>query len=507
MGIFGTDGVRGIGYLGYLKDPYRSFQEKRLFSKQLCGEIAFSATMVSGEGDVLIGWDRRPYNEKIAEHVIECLRGTGRKISILGETTTPALQFIMLKNGATLGLMITASHNPSEDTGVKILFENGRKPTEDEQLSMERIMFQEERKSFGDLDVGPLSTTPYISSVKEAVEKIASRGIFPQNEILIDSSGGWLSTWLADLISSMGVACKEVSERELPINFHCGAGDLSEGWISWEECAASSHSLLRSVSPSKRGTILGFCFDGDGDRCYLICSEGQGIQIIGGDGFLRLFSMICGDLDDFFLALTIESALDVLRIFKNLGNGRLIQTGVGDRWLQHALIREKSPFKIGTEPSGHIILEQKCGSKTGLWGDGVSTMLEFLKLIHRSGIEWIESVTGDSSAVVNQSVYPSRRELWDPDGELAEEIKDVICQVSDIAKEELNRVEIEEEQSLLLLNFYNGEEWSVSIRNSGTEPKTRVTIRTTEMGSGLADTLMRQIMSILEPKLNISTRS
>ena len=77
IGIFGTDGIRGIGHLGTLDDPLGSFQEERLFSEQLCGEVAHCASLVAGQGEVIIGWDRRPYNEKIAEHVIGCLKWTG----------------------------------------------------------------------------------------------------------------------------------------------------------------------------------------------------------------------------------------------------------------------------------------------------------------------------------------------------------------------------------------------------------------------------------------------
>ena len=507
MGFFGTDGIRGVGSLDILEDPRRSFEEERLFSKQLCGEMAYCASMISGEGDILIGWDRRPFNEKIAEHAIERLRRTGRKISVLGETTTPALQFMMLENNASLGLMITASHNPSEDTGMKILFEGGRKPALDEELAIEKIMFGETEMSPMVSDVEYIFPAPYIESVSEAIREMSFQGIFPDNKILIDGSGGWTSSWLAELISSFGVACTEVSDRGQPINLGCGAGDLSEGWISWEECSSSEHSLLSAIDPAQRGSILGFCFDGDGDRCFLICSEGEGAQIIGGDGFLRLFFSQCHDAENFVVALTIESALDVSRSFKNFDNGRLIQTGVGDRWLQHALIGEKSELKIGAEPSGHVILQQKCGLKTGLWGDGVSTMLEFLRLIHRLGPNWVESVTENPSRTISESIYPSDRDSWKPDGRLSEVVIDVICRSFNIDIEELNRLEIKEETSLLLLYYSNGEEWSISVRNSGTEPKTRVTIRTTDTKPGRGEALLAELMASIRPELYIGTTS
>ena len=142
MGIFGTDGVRGIGYVDSVSDPLHSFKEERLFSKELCSEIVLSASEIADEGAVLVGWDRRPSNPELAKSAIDSLCRTGRTIMVLEETTTPALQHAMLDHDAKLGFMITASHNPSGDTGLKILFENGRKPTVDEESAIESGLFR-----------------------------------------------------------------------------------------------------------------------------------------------------------------------------------------------------------------------------------------------------------------------------------------------------------------------------------------------------------------------------
>jgi len=190
-----------------------------------------------------------------------------------------------------------------------------------------------------------------------------------------------------------------------------------------------------------------------------------------------------------------------------MDNGELIETGVGDRWLQHALIEKKSELKVGAEPSGHVILEQICGSKTGLWGDGVRTMIEYLRLIHRSGPEWMDSIINNLSTTITKSIYPSNRELWDPSNDLAVLVENWISESLGIKARELNRIEIQEEDSLLLLNANNGYDWSISIRNSGTEPKTRVTIRTTNNESESANDIMSRIIIGLEPKLKVGVTS
>ena len=314
MGIFGTDGVRGIGHVDPVDDPLHSFNSGRLFSKDLCGEIALSASKVADSGAVLVGWDRRPSNPELAESVIDSLSKTGRRIMVLEETITPALQYAMLAQEAKLGVMITASHNPSEDTGVKILFENGRKPAIEEESAIESGLFREAGGKGTESEIEYISNNPYIQQIKEEIIDFGRKGLIPDEGFLVDGSGGWISTWLADMISEAGFPCTEVSDRNAAINWNCGAGSLSEGVVmGWDECRESQHSLLRMLKPSPRGSVLGFCFDGDGDRCFLVCSSGDGACAIGGDGFLRLFSHACTDEKNFSAALTIESALDVSR--------------------------------------------------------------------------------------------------------------------------------------------------------------------------------------------------
>ena len=179
MGIFGTDGVRGIGHVDPVDDPLHSFNSGRLFSKDLCGEIALSASKVADSGAVLVGWDRRPSNPELAESVIDSLSKTGRRIMVLEETITPALQYAMLAQEAKLGVMITASHNPSEDTGVKILFENGRKPAIEEESAIESGLFREAGGKGTESEIEYISNNPYIQQIKEEIIDFGRKGLIP----------------------------------------------------------------------------------------------------------------------------------------------------------------------------------------------------------------------------------------------------------------------------------------------------------------------------------------
>ena len=509
MGIFGTDGVRGIGYVDPVDDPLLSFNSERLFSKDLCGEIALSASKVAESGAVLVGWDRRPSNPELAKSVIDSLSNTGRRIMVLEETTTPALQYAMLAQKAKLGVMITASHNPAEDTGVKILFENGRKPTIEEESAIEDGLFCETRSEGGEPEIEKISSDAYIEHIRREIIDLGRKGLIPGGGFLVDGSGGWISTWLADMISETGFPCTEVSDRNVAINLNCGAGSLSEGAvIGWDECKISEHSLLRMLRPSPRGSVLGFCFDGDGDRCFLVCSSGDGACVIGGDGFLRLISHDCTDKKHFSAALTIESALDVSDGLRSLGIGRVTETGVGDRWLQHALMSDiEASCVVGAEPSGHVVLRHRIGRKVGLWGDGINTMLEFLRMIGPHGNEWLDVASSSTSLNVVDSISPSDRSLWNPSGKSGEMAINAIIRSLNTNSEDVIRVEIEGEDSLLLLRHSGEVEWSFAIRNSGTESKTRITIRTTGGSKEKVGRVMATIIDVLKPLLQPTAMS
>ena len=509
MGIFGTDGVRGIGHVDSVDDPLHLFDSGRLFTKELCSEIALSASKVADSGAVLVGWDRRPSNLELAKSAIDSLSKTGRKIMVLEETTTPALQYAMLAQDAKLGVMITASHNPSEDTGVKILFENGRKPTVEEESAIENGLFSGTRDRGAESEIEHISNKPYIQRIRGMLIDFGRRGMIPDEGFLVDGSGGWISAWLADMISEAGFPCRETSDRDAAINLNCGAGSLSEGdVIEWDECRESDHSLLRMLRPSPRGSVLGFCFDGDGDRCFLISSNGDGALVIGGDGFMRLFSHACTDEKNFSAALTIESALDVSEGLRGLGIGRVTETGVGDRWLQHALMGDvEADDVVGAEPSGHVVLRHRIGANIGLWGDGVKTMLGFLRMISRHGNDWFDVASSSTSQNIAHSISPSDRSLWDPSGESGRLAINAIVRSLGTNAEDIRRVNVEGESSLLLLRHSGEVEWSFAIRNSGTESKTRVTLRTTGGTRDESGRVMAAMIDVLEPMLKSDSTS
>ena len=500
--FFGTDGVRGIGHFQKFLDPVEQFFANRFFGPQLCNNLAISASTIAGPGSIVIGWDRRPVNFLLAESLVSSLSKTGRPILLLGETSTPGLQFCMIENDAKLGIMITASHNPSEETGVKILFEGGRKPTLHEEEEIEGLMFIESELN-GKSRVKEMTCDGYIDAIRNDLLDIVALNPSFREPLLVDGSGGWIATWLAEMMSSVGVSSEEVSDRSADINLNSGAGILSEGdKIEWDDCADSNHALLRLVKPSRRGTIIGFCFDGDGDRCLLLASYGEGAQVIGGDGFLRMIFERSHDLGKIAVAATLESNLDIFNKFRGLENSVIDETGIGDRFLQHALIAKRSSYYgVGAEPSGHVILKQKIGGKTAYYGDGVQTMIQFLKLVLHHGENWFNFATDSVYTKISHSIYPSNRSKWDPNGESGQSVISGLGSIFESDFGKYVRNSIDGADGLLYIVVDQIESWSFMIRNSGTEPKTRITIKTSCKEEDKIEFVMSKIVDILEPIL------
>ena len=218
MGLFGTDGVRGR-VQPLRRGPVEIFEQKMIFTPELCGMLALSASNSVGPGRVIVGWDRRPNNELYAELVIEKLSNWGRDVLVIGESCTPALQYTMIARNAALGIMITASHNPAEDTGMKVILQGGRKPSELEESiiesGIEHLNHDGDCKTIGSIEhIVPHEYLEYVRG--RANEIIWSTNGIPKG-LLIDGSSGWISSWLSKTLTAMGQDCIEVCNRGLAI--------------------------------------------------------------------------------------------------------------------------------------------------------------------------------------------------------------------------------------------------------------------------------------------------
>ena len=274
--------------------------EQRILSKRamrIIGE-ATGLYLVDDVGDsplVIIGWDRRDGNPELVDALASGLGVAGCRTLKVGELPTPGLHHTVLASAADAGMMVTASHNPATDSGVKFFDANGYKsmPEVEDQISTLAWNLadgglatpQENSDALEEID----GLSVYRSGLKKRLEVFESLfsidfesvnlgdTVVPRG-LILDCSGGAATEWFADGLSRRGLDTIEVSSRMDPINHNCGAGEFSPTakWSTRELLMdAPTHRLLWTITQRleendgipfwEAGQIVGAALDGDGD--------------------------------------------------------------------------------------------------------------------------------------------------------------------------------------------------------------------------------------------------
>lgn len=529
--LFGTDGIRGkiVSANVNEKAALSQLHEQRSVCPtlmRLVGEaLGHLIDTLPGEGEtVVIGWDERPGNQALVGGVTLGLRLAGCSVIHIGICATPALHYAVLWHKARLGCMITASHNPASDSGIKVFDAEGYKtsPLLEDRISELVYALCEEEREIDDIDKAELSQPTEGSSLGWATQHhplwLAERfthftstfGGAPlvtkriHQPLPLDSSRGSASTWFSDWLTENGIETKEVSREATAINNYCGAGDFSPT-ATWtiDEAAASEHLLLKNLKPAPHGTIVGAALDGDGDRCLVIESTGAGYKVIDGDAMADTL-VVAGIQQEnpWLLAASIESDLALLSSLHRLPvEVESIETAVGDRWLSHALRsslrpNEAMPCMVGVEDSGHLVLPSPHPHHKHQWnlvGDGAATLVVYLLT---RGIAHPEALMerGWKQRVSVQNVH---RELWDGQNKLSDEIEELarshLEQCGELSQ--WTRHGLEGEENLMLIEAcLGGAPLSLGIRNSGTQAKISISLR-------LSSSLEPKEVALLMPKL------
>lgn len=517
--LFGTDGIRGKVNLG-VEDEENAID--RLLNNReisppiyrLIGEsLGHSCEAEDGRKmRAVIGWDDRPSNSILAEHLTIGLNIAGFEVTHIGICATPGLHLATLSLDADFGCMITASHNPVADSGLKIFNRYGFKTLPDFELELSRnaISLSQEDREVDQIELKKLATPS--SSVKTTewsdihhpkwltiryqnlAELIGASLSDVENlhqPILVDSSGGSCKSWLADWLSSNGVPAIEVSEKDSILNKNCGAGDLSptQEW-TFEEAATSSHKLIRNLPECNPGMLVAAALDGDGDRCLLIESTATGYRVIDGDRIADTFvNSVCNSGLEWHLAASIESDLSLTtNLARFTMPVEVSETAVGDRWLAVALSknelgsyleRSSIPQLIGVEDSGHIVLPSPHPKHDHYWslvGDGTMTLVAYL----------LSSTNADTSRQMQrgwkrrQSVEGVDRNRWNGKNQLSNLVEGIFF--DSLAKahtiENWSRSEVPGEPNLMLISCKLSDfQLSLGVRNSGTQAKISVSAR------------------------------
>ncbi|MBI4464919.1 MAG: phosphoglucosamine mutase [Acidobacteria bacterium] len=352
--LFGTDGIRGIAG----QPPLDS---NTIFGVGLC--LGQHLLQKFPQPRVILGEDTRESSRWIAETVAAGLHEAGANALSVGVLTTPGLAYLTVSDGFAAGVMISASHNPYPDNGIKIVASTGYKLPDEEEMELERRIFEALGRRTEHPFV-PLALQPdpiLIGRYTESLRRVAatSHWSLPGLKLVVDCANGSASAIAREVFSGLGLELCLIADQPngRNINLHCGSMHVE--------------NLLQAVL--QETADLGICFDGDADRALFVAATGK---VVDGDGVLLLASRYLrrkGMLRGNAVVGTVMSNLGLERALAHEGL-RLLRTPVGDKYVLEEMLR--SGVNLGGEQSGHIIF-----SDLATTGDGLLTALQVLRIL------------------------------------------------------------------------------------------------------------------------------
>ncbi len=364
--LFGTDGIRGVAG----KAP---LDATTIYATGLA--IGHSLRRTSAEPRVILGRDTRESSPWIAATLAAGLREAGAAVESAGIVPTPAVAFLARQHKFHAGVVISASHNPWHDNGIKLFGGDGFKLPDDVELAIEdEILHHASVATVPDPTTLPAVTdsallhADYVDFLISCVPGLRLN----QLHIVADCANGAAAAIAPELFKRLGgdVTLLNIAPDGHNINDHCGA--LHPEWVAAEVM--------------KRGANLGLTFDGDADRCMLTGAQNN---IINGDAILL---MAARDLKERVLltgnvvVATTMSNMGLEAALKRSGI-RMLRAPVGDRYVLEQM--QQHHAALGGEQSGHILFPHLATT-----GDGLLTALVVLDLIARSG-KSVEDLTAD----------------------------------------------------------------------------------------------------------------
>ncbi|MGC9505232.1 phosphoglucosamine mutase [Baaleninema sp.] len=359
--LFGTDGIRGkVG---------------DLLNAPLALQVGFWAGLALrqryGTGSIVLGQDSRNSSSMLAAALSAGLTAAGLEVWDLGLCPTPCVAYLTHCSEAVGGVMISASHNPPEDNGIKFFGADGVKLPNDVQRQIEEgirgQLHSPEIDSWGHHYNRPELVGDYLASLQTPLNGDRD---FSGLRVVLDLAWGAATHVAPQAFRELGaeVICLHDRPDGDRINVNCGSTHL-EGL----QAAVLEHNA-----------DLGFAFDGDADRVLAVDGSGRPID---GDYILYLWGQHLQQsqqLPDNLIVSTVMANLGFERAWEKQG-GKLLRTPVGDRYV-HAEMR-RTGSTLGGEQSGHVIC-----SHYGVSGDGLMTALHLAALVRRSGISLSELV-------------------------------------------------------------------------------------------------------------------
>lgn len=439
---FGTDGFRGEA------------------NDELTVEHAFKVGRFLGhyygkehKARVVIGKDTRRSSYMFEYSLVAGLTASGADVYLLHVTTTPSVSYVVKSEGFDCGIMITASHNPFYDNGIKVINENGYKLDNEVEALIEEYIDSQ-------VDTLPLArkekigrTVDYAMGRNRYIGHLISLATrsFQDIKVGLDLANGSATTVAKGVFDALGAKTYVMSNEPdgLNINTDCG----------------STHIEHLQKFVVEKGLQVGFAYDGDADRCIAVDEKGT---VIDGDKIMYLCGVYMkerGELNNNTVVTTIMSNMGLYKALEKAGIA-YEQTTVGDKYVFENMMANN--HSLGGENSGHIIF-----SKHAMTGDGILTSLKIMEVM-------LEKKQPLSELLKGMKTYPQvLKNVRVKNKQAAREDADVVAAVK-AASEKL------------------GTNGRILLRESGTEPVIRIMVEASEQE--LCEQIAESIKDILAKK-------
>jgi phosphoglucosamine mutase len=448
MALFGTDGIRGLA-------------NGESLTAEIALDVAIAAAHIMVESSsnqgkrpfAIVGQDSRASGEFLEAAVTAGLASAGVDVVRVGILPTPAIAFLVAETGADLGVMISASHNPMPDNGIKLFSRGGGKLDDAIEAAIEKRMgepwVRPTGRNVGRITFDDTAETRYANHLLASVSTPLA-GL----KIVVDCANGAASHVAPRTYEKAGATVVAIHHQP-------------DGWNINENCGSTHLEDLQARVIAEKADF-GIAHDGDADRCLAVDAHGE---IVDGDAIMTILARGFkerGALRANTIVTTVMSNLGFIKAMKDAGI-EVVTTTVGDRYVLEEML--KNDFSLGGEQSGHLIMREFAGT-----GDGILTALQLAQEVRRTG-----KPLADLAAAMKR--FPQ-----------------VLINVPNVAKEKLAQsskisAAVKDAESTL------GDSGRVLLRASGTEPLVRVMVEAAS--DNLAQEIATSLATVVKAELEI----
>ena len=431
---FGTDGFRGRANVELTAD--RAYQVGRFLGWYYGRE--------NHRARIVVGKDTRRSSYMLEYAISAGMAASGADVYLLHVTTTPSVSYVTRTDGFDCGVMISASHNPYYDNGVKLLNREGEKMDEATIRLVEDYL-----DGCLTVDGQPMAALPFATGegVGSIVDHTAGRNrymgylislavySFRGKKIALDCANGSAWSIAPNVFRSLGAEVHVINDQPDGLNINLDAG--------------STHIEGLKKYVKEQGCDAGFAYDGDADRCLAVDENGQ---LVDGDQIMYLYSAYMKERGKLLTNTVVTTVMSNFGLYKALDEAGIgyAKTAVGDKYVYEEMVR--GGHRIGGEQSGHIIF-----SKYARTGDGILTSLKVMEVMmaKKEALSRLaEPVTVYPQVLINVRVKDKKSAQDDPAVQAA--VRSVAAELGDTGR--------------------------ILVRESGTEPVVRVMVEAPEKG-------------------------